>query len=140
VGRGRYVLALSADHGQEPLADNFGGWRIATEELERDVEERFGDGIVEKITTVDFFMDLDAVAREGVDLGDVARFLGTYTIGDNIAVDQAGAEYVPEARLDDRLFAGAFSTAYLQSLGNQEIASFGASDYPEGDLYRGGQP
>ena len=140
VGRGRSVLALSADHGQEPLPDNFGGWRIATEELERDVEERFGDGIVEKITTVDFFMDLDAVAREGVDLGDVARFLGTYTIGDNIAVDQAGAEYVPEARLDDRLFAGAFSNAYLQSLSDDDIASYGASEYPEGDLYRGGQP
>jgi hypothetical protein len=140
VGRGRYVLALSADHGQEPLPDNFGGWRIATEELERDVEERFGDGIVEKITTVDFFMDMDAVAREGVDLDDVARFLGTYTIGDNIAVDQAGAEFVPEARLDDRLFAGAFSTDYLQSLSDDDIASYGASDYPEGDLYRGGRP
>ena len=140
VGRGRSVLALSADHGQEPLPDNFGGWRIATEELERDVEERFGDGIVEKITTVDFFMDLDAVAREGVDLGEVARFLGTYTIGDNIAVDQAGAEFVPRARLDDRLFAGAFSTGFLQSLSDDDIASYGASEYPEGDLYRGGQP
>jgi predicted AlkP superfamily pyrophosphatase or phosphodiesterase len=140
VGRGRYVLALSADHGQEPLPENFGGWRIATEELERDVEERFGDGIVEKITTVDFFMDMDAVAREGVDLGDVARFLGTYTIGDNIAVDQAGAEFVPEARLDDRLFAGAFSTDFLQSLSDADIASYGASDYPQGDLYLGGSP
>jgi Type I phosphodiesterase / nucleotide pyrophosphatase len=140
VGRGRYVLAVSADHGQEPLPENFGGWRIATEELERDVEERFGDGIVEKITTVDFFMDMDAVEREGVDLGDVARFLGAYTIGDNIAVDQAGAEFVPESRLDDRLFAGAFSTEYLGSLSDADIASYGDSDYPEGDLYRGARP
>jgi hypothetical protein len=134
VGRGRYVLALSADHGQEPLPENFGGWRIAIEELERDVEERFGDGLVEKITTVDFFVDADVVEREGVDLSEVARYLGTYTIADNIATDQPGAELVPPGRLDDRLFAGAFSTEYLQSLSDEDIDSFGASDYPEGDL------
>jgi hypothetical protein len=134
VGRGRYVYALSADHGQEPLPETFGGWRISTEELERDVEARFGDGIVEKITTVDFFMDPGVVERRGVDLSDVAGYLGTYTIGENIAPDQAGADLVPEARLDDRLFAGAFSTEFLQSLSEEDTASYGASDYPEGDL------
>jgi predicted AlkP superfamily pyrophosphatase or phosphodiesterase len=137
VGRSRYVLALSADHGQEPLPEHFGGWRISTEELKRDVEERFGVGLIEQITTVDFFVDRDLVSRRGVDLSDVARFLGTYTVGDNIPQGDEGASRVPEQRLDDTLFAGAFSTEYLQSLTPEGIASFGRGAYEESDLLTG---
>ncbi|HEU4487930.1 MAG TPA: hypothetical protein VFS38_01435, partial [Actinomycetota bacterium] len=139
VGAGRYLLALSADHGQEALPENFGGWRISIEELEKDVEERFGDGLIEKITTADLFVDRDLVSRRGVDLTDVARFLGTYTIADNIPERSPGALRVPEARLDDSLFAGAFSTDYLQSLTPGRIASFGAGSYEESDLLVGGE-
>ncbi len=137
VGEGRYVLALSADHGQEPLPEHFGGWRISIEELKRDVEERFGDGLIEKITTVDFFIDRDVVSRRSVKLSDVARFLGTYTVGDNIPRGAAGASGVPEERLDDVVFAGAFSTEYLQSLTRERIASFGEGAYEAGDLLIG---
>src|SRR5680860_1358619 len=137
VGEGRYVLGLSADHGQEPLPEHFGGWRISTQELKRDVEERFGDGLIEKITTVDFFVDREVVSRRGVNLSDVARFLGTYTVGDNIPEGAAGASSVPEERLDDVLFAGAFSTEYLQSLTSERIASFGEGAYEESDLLIG---
>ncbi|MDQ3662345.1 MAG: alkaline phosphatase family protein, partial [Actinomycetota bacterium] len=137
VGEGRYVLALSADHGQEPLPEHFGGWRISIEELKRDVEERFGDGLIEKITTVDFFIDRDVVSRRSVKLSDVARFLGTYTVGDNIPRGAAGASGVPEERLDDVVFAGAFSTEYLQSLTPERIASFGEGAYEAGDLLIG---
>ena len=52
VGRGNYLFALSADHGQQPLPDLYGGWRINSKELQRDIEERFGE-IVEKVTPVD---------------------------------------------------------------------------------------
>jgi predicted AlkP superfamily pyrophosphatase or phosphodiesterase len=133
VGPGNYVLALSADHGQEPLPDVKGGWRINSQELLRDIEERFGN-VVEKITTVDIFFDQDAVRSGEADLEDVARYVGTYTIGDNIPGGAAGADNVPEARLDDELFAGAFPTDYFQSLTPDRISTFGAGDYPEGDL------
>ncbi|MBA2312889.1 MAG: alkaline phosphatase family protein [Actinobacteria bacterium] len=134
AGKGNYVLAISADHGQEPLPEHFGGWRVDAQELSRDVEERFGVGVVEKVTTVDFFMDMDRVQEEGIALEDVARYLGTYTIGDNVPDDAPGADRIPAARVDDELFAGAFSTEYLQSLSPEDISSFGESDYPEGDL------
>lgn len=133
VGRGNYVLALSADHGQQPLPDIYGGWRINSNELEADVERRFG-GIVEKVTTVDMFLNMDAVEDRGVDLEEVAEFLGSYTIGDNVPAGQPGADLVPQGRLDDRLFAGAFPTGYLQSLTEETIETFGESDYPEGTL------
>jgi predicted AlkP superfamily pyrophosphatase or phosphodiesterase len=133
VGNANYLFGISADHGQQPLPELYGGWRIGTDELASDIESRFGP-IIEKITTVDIYVDLERVKSEGIDLSDVARYLGTYTIGDNIPEDAPGIERVPQARLDDEAFAGAFSTDYIQSLDDEKIASFGRSDYPQGNL------
>ncbi len=133
VGEGNYVLMIGADHGQQPIPDLHGGWRMNSEELQRDITERFGE-IVEKVTTVDIFFDMDAVEAEGVDLDDVARYLATYTLGDNIPEGQPGSDRVPDARLDETLLAGAFSTDYLQGLSAPKIEDFGASDYSEGDF------
>jgi predicted AlkP superfamily pyrophosphatase or phosphodiesterase len=133
VGRGNYLFVISADHGQQPLPDLYGGWRINSNELEADVERRFG-GIVEKVTTVDMFLDMSKVESDGVDLEEVAGFLGAYTIGDNIPAGVPGADQVPQGRLDDRVFVGAFPTDYLAALTPERIESFGVGDYPEGDL------
>jgi len=133
LGKDGYVFALSADHGQQPLPDLLGGWRINTDELERDIEERFGD-VLEKVTPADAFFDIDALEREDVALEDICRWLGTYTIGENVPEGAPGEENVPEARRDDELFAGAFSTNYLATLTDEAIESFGAGDYAEGDL------
>ena len=63
-----------------------------------------------------------------------ARYIGTYTIGDNIAKGLPGADLVPKARLDERLFAGAFPGEFITGLTADDIASFGKSDYPEGEF------
>jgi hypothetical protein len=133
VGRGNYLFALSADHGQQPLPDLVGGWRINSRELQRDIEARFGD-ILEKVTPVDAYFDLDAIEESDVSMGDVARYVGTYTLGDNIPEGAPGADLVPEGRLDDLLFAGAFSTDYLTELSPDDVAAFGEGEYPEGDF------
>ena len=135
VGRGNYVMVISADHGQQPLPDIYAGWRINSQELLADIETRFGD-ILEKVTTTDLFVDLGAVESEEVDLEDVARYLGTYTIGDNIPDDATGAESVPEARLDDTIFAGAFPTEFFQSVTPTDMQSYGPGTYPESRLDR----
>ena len=57
VGEDNYVFVVSADHGQQPLADFTGGWRINNEELERDITTEFGEGVVEKATPVDVYLD-----------------------------------------------------------------------------------
>ncbi|HVF54457.1 MAG TPA: alkaline phosphatase family protein [Actinomycetota bacterium] len=134
VGRDNYVFLVSADHGQQPLPDLYGGWRINSKELQRDIEARFGN-VLEKITPVDIYVDRDAMEEEGVSSADIARFVGTYTLGDNIPEGAEGAERVPEGRFDELLFAGAFSTDYLASLyEDPEIERFGEGRYPEGDL------
>ncbi len=137
VGRENYLLVLSADHGQQPLPDLHGGWRIKTGEVKRDIEERFGK-VVEKVTPADIFLDMDAMGRAGWVPADVARYLGAYTLGDSIPEGKPGADLVPEARLDDRVFAAAFSTAFLDSLDPvvdpRRIESFGEGDYAEGSF------
>ncbi|MBA3430869.1 MAG: alkaline phosphatase family protein [Actinobacteria bacterium] len=130
VGEGNYVIAVSADHGQQPLPELRGGWRINSAELLRDIESRFGNVVV-KTTTVDLFLDEDAMRREGVDPEEIARYLGSYTLGENIPDGAAGADLVPEGRLDELLFAGAFDDDYLRTLTADQIESFGASDYDE---------
>ncbi len=134
VGKGNYLFVVSADHGQQPLADLNGGWRINSKELDRDIDARFGGNVVEKVTPVDIYLDRELMAEKGIDPGDVARFIGSYTIGDNIPVGAPGAERVPEARLDETLFAGAFSSGFLESLSLDSIVDFGDGKYPEGDL------
>jgi predicted AlkP superfamily pyrophosphatase or phosphodiesterase len=133
VGRGNYVFAVSADHGQQPLPELVGGWRINNVELERDIEDEFGP-IVEKITPVDIYLDRNRVEDDDVDPNDVVRWLSVYTLGDNIPEQAAGSDRVPDARRDDELFAAAFTTQFLSSLSPARINSFGQGDYPEGDF------
>jgi predicted AlkP superfamily pyrophosphatase or phosphodiesterase len=133
VGKDDYVLVVTADHGQQPLADLRGGWRISATEVRRDIEERFGP-VIEKVTPADIFLDYDAMEEAGHTAEDIARYLGAYTIADNIPEDLPGAERVPEARLGERVFAGVFTTGFLGGLDAGTIDSYGNGDYPEGDF------
>ncbi|HEU4481003.1 MAG TPA: hypothetical protein VFS18_03885, partial [Actinomycetota bacterium] len=63
---------------------------------------------------------------------DIARYVATYTIEDSVPDDQA--DNVPEARMDERVFVGAFTTDYLTSLDLDRILSLGTGDFPEGDF------
>lgn len=136
VGRDNYLFAVSADHGQELLPEYTGGWRINSNELMRDIEQRFGP-VVEKISPVDIYLDMARVERDEVSLSDLARFIGTYTLGDNIPEGAPGEERVPRARLGELLFAGAFSTGYLSGMTEEEARSFGDGLYPEGNFILG---
>jgi predicted AlkP superfamily pyrophosphatase or phosphodiesterase len=131
VGRDNYLVSISADHGQQPLAEMFGAWRISIPEVGDDINDRFGN-IVVKVTTSDVYLDHDAMESNGVTAEDVARFLGAYTLGDNIPEEVPGADRVPESRLDDRVYAGAFPGSYLRSASYEEFEELGDGIYPEG--------
>lgn len=133
AGPNEYIVAISADHGQQPLPDLVGGWRINSKELERDIERRFGN-VVEKVTPVDIYLDRDVMEREDLDASDIARYLGTYTLGDNIPETAFGAKRVPEARKSELLFAGAFSTGFIESLSEDATEALGPGRYDEGRL------
>jgi hypothetical protein len=134
VGPDGYVLTISADHGMQPFPELVGGWRINATELQRDIEREFGD-VIEKVTPTDIRVRTEGVEAEGVSLEDVARFIGAYTVGDNIPEGRPGAERIPDGLLQDELFAGAFPTDYITSLDDRALDALGPSRFPEGRYY-----
>jgi len=84
---------------------------------------------------VDVYLDMDDLESEDVEAGDIAEWLGNYTIADNIPEDAPGSDRVAEALLGETVFAGAFSFDYLQDLTPTDIESFGEGEYPEGRIF-----
>lgn len=133
IGRASYLFVVSADHGQQPLPDDIGGWRINTTELELDIVARFGD-VVQQATPADLYLDTEGLRAEGVTAENIARWLGTYTLGENLPEGAAGIDLVPTARLDDTLYAGAFTTDFLSDP-DLDLEGFGPGEYGEfGDI------
>jgi hypothetical protein len=105
IGKKRWAVAVTADHGQTPYPEESGAWPITGSELNADIERRFAAEGVEvlRVTSAGVFLsDEDALANGTAQR--VAEWLADYTVGDNIPDD---AE-VPEAwqgREGERLFS-----------------------------------
>lgn len=131
LGRQNYLFLLTADHGQQPLPDDVGGWRISSGELERDIVAEFGP-VVDNATPADLYLDPDGLAAAGVTPEEIAGWIGTYTLGQNLPDDAPGRDLVPADRLNDTLYAAAFTSGFLadlpvdpETLGTGSYASHG---------------
>jgi Type I phosphodiesterase / nucleotide pyrophosphatase len=106
VGRGRWVLIVTADHGQTPLPKESGAWPIsagelvgdANRELDRSDNER---ALVTRALPSGVYLDRDELRSSGVSKRAIARWLASYTIGDN-ATDAVRGRW--RAREDEELF------------------------------------
>lgn len=115
VGRGRYVLALTADHGMAERPEETGRWPIDPAEVTRDVNEHFADGqagLIAENRGVGLFLDSKETRRLDVDAGDIASFLRDYRLGDNAtAANPVSGRYTD---LEDRpVFALAATSSQL---------------------------
>jgi hypothetical protein len=132
---GEFVLIVTADHGQCPLANDSGGVRLDPIELVLDLERFVGaeqGSMVERIRPSEVFLSSQGVRRAGVNAAEMAAFLGDYRYRRNI-----GPYIRPEAIQSDRLdrpqFAGVFPGAFIDRLQDSEVARLGQGDYPEAD-------
>ncbi|HEV3474898.1 MAG TPA: alkaline phosphatase family protein [Actinomycetota bacterium] len=132
IGRNRYVVAMTADHGQTPRPDVSGGLRVDRNAVLEDVNEAFGE-VVEAVHPSDLFLDMDAVRAEGVSVEVIARFLGDYRYGEGLP-DGTDEDAIPEAVLNRRVFAAAIPGSFIQGLTEGEIAALGPGSYAESDL------
>ncbi len=82
VGRGKWAMVITADHGMQPDEEDIGGYGIDPGEVVRDIDRRFGK-ITDRAPGTEVFLRLDAIAEKGVTVDDVARFLGDYRLQDN---------------------------------------------------------
>jgi hypothetical protein len=130
VGRGRYVVAMTADHGQTPRPDTSDGLRVDRTRLLEDVNDAFGE-VVEAVHPSEMYLDMEAVREEGLSVDTIARFVGDYRYGDGLA---EGEEDVPPGLLDRRVFAAAIPGAFVEGLTAEDIARLGPGRYPESDL------
>ena len=119
VGAGRWVLAMTADHGQGPDPRTTGAWPIGMEEFQRDIARAVGINdpgeLYQGQRPTGIWFNPRTIARSGIALEDVADYILDYTIGDNlIGNQQAPAAY--RDRLDEPLFAAAMPTNRLDAV------------------------
>jgi hypothetical protein len=115
VGRGEWVMALTADHGSTPnLPDAF---MIDQGTLQDDLNTAFdtdGDdvNVLQSFRVTQLWINMAELQEQGHTLEDIADFLMGYTAADNAADPSA----VPEPLRDERLFRAAFPGAILDAL------------------------
>ena len=103
IGRRRWALMVTADHGQTPLPEESGGWAIAGGELERDLGEHFGDpALIDKVVSAGVYVDRERMTRAGLSLERIARWTGRYTAGENRTTAAMPARW--EGRESEPLF------------------------------------
>ncbi|MBA3628710.1 MAG: alkaline phosphatase family protein [Actinobacteria bacterium] len=114
VGRKRWVLMLTADHGQMPYPHESGGWAIAGSELQADANAALdhtdnGIDLVEFVKSAGMYVRRDDLRPNDLVLKDLARWAYGYRAQDNLR-EGAGipASYAgdPGDRLFDAALAG----------------------------------
>jgi arylsulfatase A-like enzyme len=111
IGRDNYVVVLTADHGQQPDAPDIAGYGIDPNEVKSDINAEFGP-ITRAVWPTEVFLLDDAMEEEDVEVADVARFLGGYTLGDN----DPGDAFTGSFEAGDRLFDMAIPASMLPTL------------------------
>jgi arylsulfatase A-like enzyme len=130
LGPDRYVLVMTADHGQSPIPESAGGLRIDRYELHDDLNAEFDD-VVEAVHPTDMYVDPERA--DEVSLEDIARFIGGYRYEDGLP-DAVDPNTVAAGDRIRRVFAAALPGDWLMALTPEQVASLGPGDYPEGDL------
>jgi len=116
VGRGTWVLALTADHGTNIDPAISGAFQIDTATIENLLNQRFDDGdnvpLIDKFRTTEFWFNESELAQSGHDLVDVADYLMSLT------QTQAAKPTRPPlpGHENDLVFAGAFPTSLMDQL------------------------
>lgn len=133
VGRGRYVLALTADHGLTPIPETMEGVRVHPDVVGERVNDYFGRTLVERVTPSSIYLDMEAVRAAGVTVAEIARYVGGLSYRDVLPQD-AEQDAVPPQILDRQVFGGVLPGSFLGSLTEAEIAALGNGAFSEGDL------
>lgn len=122
VGRGNYVVFLTADHGQQPDASDINGYAIDPNEVKADINAEFGE-VARAVWPTEVFLLEDQMAELSVTTEDVARFLSAYTVGDNLTDPNAfTGTFTPS----DRIFDLAIPARFLTGIDPRKGASCGA--------------
>lgn len=110
VGRERWVIALTADHGQTPDPDMTGGWAVNVVPFGEDLAAEFGvkaSDLVDKTSPVGIFLNEATMEANDITFDEIADFASRYRLGDN-RIEGQELPAVYEDRTDEPVFAAAF--------------------------------
>jgi Type I phosphodiesterase / nucleotide pyrophosphatase len=115
VGRGRWAMLITADHGSTPSPAVTGAFQISAELLHAAMQERFdpdGDDVeaIQQVKQTEVFIDRRELRQNGFTLEDVARFVM------GIRQRDVPIEGLPIPAPDERVFRAAFPAEMLTSL------------------------
>jgi len=116
VGKRRWVLVMTADHGMGVPADPTGAWPIGMDPLQSWIAEHVGLEVDELFAIRKphgFWFNRDVLKANGITLEDIAELVLDYRLRDN-ATD---IEDVPDDyrhRLDELLFTAAIPTHEME--------------------------
>jgi hypothetical protein len=116
VGRGRWAMVVTADHGSRPDAELAGSFRISAEKLHAAIQREFdrdddGVPVVDQVRQTDVFLNTEELAEHGGTLEDVARFVMGLTQED-LFIPDISTVTDPE----ERVFRAAFPSSIIPSL------------------------
>ena len=116
VGNGKWVLALTADHGTNIDSAVSGAFQIDNTTIENLLNQKFDDGdnvpLIDKFRTTEFWFNESELAQSGHDLVDVADYLMSLT---EAQTAKASRPPLP-GHENDLVFAGAFPTSLMDQL------------------------
>jgi Type I phosphodiesterase / nucleotide pyrophosphatase len=115
VGKGNWVMVVTADHGQQPDAPAIDGYGISPREIEADIKAEFGD-VVRAVWPTEVFLLDDAMKEQGVTVDEIARFLGAYRLEDNTSDPLQLATGAGVFEPADRLFEMAIPSGMLETV------------------------
>lgn len=84
VGPRKWVMIVTADHGQQPDAESTGAWPVGVRELASDLENEFAsESLVQQTRVTGFWLDRAALKASDATTADLSNFMLDYTIADN---------------------------------------------------------
>jgi hypothetical protein len=115
VGRGNWVLLVTADHGHQYDPNVSGAFQISPAALTSDVQDRFdtdGDGtsVVTAVRPSQTFLNLPELKQNGQTVEEIADFMLHYTKAQAALTTAA----VPADQQNDEVFAAVFPTSIFQ--------------------------
>ena len=115
VGEGRWVMVVTADHGQGPLAKMAHAWPIRNAEMADDIAAHLDvdvASLLEAKTPTGYYFRRPFLDAMGISLESLADYLIEYRLNDNLHPDETPpAQY--RSRLDEPLLAAAFPSREL---------------------------
>lgn len=114
AGKRKWVLVVTADHGQTPSSDSSGGWPINEDELQRDIAVAMRTDpttLFEATRPTSYWFKASALKHADATLEEIATMLLRYRIRDNV-VSGAAVPGTFSGALDRKLFDAVFPSRY----------------------------